>query len=125
MPPQLFTKLVDRFVNEISLGLEAIHTKGFAHMDVKPSNIAIERNGTFVLIDLGSCCRFGTQTSSTTAFVPAGHDDANRFESSAVFDWWMLAMTVFSKLNHDCVGHGPKTYQKAEVYEFLIAQLAP
>ena len=34
--------------------LTCLHKHEYAHMDVKPSNICINSNGDFVLIDLGS-----------------------------------------------------------------------
>jgi serine/threonine protein kinase len=77
-------------------GLECMHKLGYAHMDVKPSNIFIDHTGAFVLGDLGSVARFGEQTSSTDAFIPKGAVKDLK-KASKVTDWWMLAMTICDK----------------------------
>lgn len=39
--------------------LEALHRQGFAHLDVKPANVLLERSGTVRLIDFGIAQRIG------------------------------------------------------------------
>ena len=83
-------------LDHISCGLRSLHTLGFSHADVKPANIALQR-GAFVLIDVGSVCRFGIGTSSTDAYVPRDFFGDKASRSSAVLDWWMLGMTMAEK----------------------------
>ena len=62
-------------------------------MDVKPSNIFIDLNGTFFLGDFGSVRKLGESIkSSTEAFVPF---ESNSNVASVEYDYWMLAVTVF------------------------------
>jgi hypothetical protein len=80
---------------QVAGALEGIHAMGFAHADIKPSNICLNEAGdSCYLIDLGSVQRFGERTSSTLAYVPR---DMPRGTASAALDWWMLAMTLAEK----------------------------
>jgi serine/threonine protein kinase len=82
-----------RLWEHISEGLGEIHALGFAHMDVKPDNIAIDASGAYFLIDLDSVARFDTcPRSSTELYLPYGMRKGNIVASAAV-DWWMLAAT--------------------------------
>ena len=83
-----------RLWSDLRGALDFLHSHGFAHMDVKPSNICVDGEGRFVLVDLGSIAPFGDATSSTPAYVPC---DVAGWRSSAAVDWWMLAMTLAEK----------------------------
>ena len=53
--------------NGIKDGINYLHSLSLAHNDIKPSNIMIGVDGTWVLIDMGSCLPFGaTLTSAGT-----------------------------------------------------------
>jgi serine/threonine-protein kinase len=41
-------------------GLDAMHQQGFAHCDIKPNNILLNKSGSVKIIDLGQSCRIGT-----------------------------------------------------------------
>jgi serine/threonine protein kinase len=81
--------------------LTAIHAKGMAHMDVKPSNICANpetRELSYVLIDVGSAtrCEEGAQASSTAIYLPKElrpKEGKSKIAVNAAVDWWMLAMT--------------------------------
>ena len=78
--------------------LEFVHARGFAHCDIKPSNICVQVPVAFVLIDLGSTAAFGERTASTPAYVPHAmprHVQPER--SSAALDWCMLGVTLGEK----------------------------
>jgi serine/threonine protein kinase len=78
--------------------LEYLHALGFAHCDIKPSNICVQVPVAFVLIDLGSIATFGERTASTPAYVPhAMPRHVQRERSSAALDWCMLGMTLGEK----------------------------
>lgn len=83
---------------QLSAALEGIHALGFAHMDVKPSSICLDRRD-FIFIDLYSVARFGDPTESTRTYIPSDLRPAAaaRARSSAAIDWWMLAMTLAEK----------------------------
>ena len=75
--------------------LRGLHALGFAHMDVKPANICLNK-GTFLLVDVGSVARFGEFTTTTMPYVACDFPGAMR-KSSARADWWQLAMTLAEK----------------------------
>jgi len=111
---------------QLSAALSGIHALGFAHMDVKPSNICISEPRSFCLVDLGSIAAFGERTASTSAYVPADlltrDMPASRLRAAAVIDWWMLAMTLAEKgcgAGHALDVGGAKAWRRAEVREHL------
>ena len=112
----------------LSQALEAIHTLGFAHMDIKPSNICVSESGVYCLIDLGSICPFNERSSSTPSYIP--HDfNVNSRRASASLDWWMLAMTLAEKCcgasNGLDVGSKAKSATMAQLRDHLAAHLNP
>jgi serine/threonine-protein kinase len=44
----------------VASGLNAMHHQGYAHCDVKPNNILLNKAGSIKIIDLGQSCRIGT-----------------------------------------------------------------
>ena len=78
--------------------VEALQTVGYAHNDIKPSNIGL-KGGRFYLIDLGSLAQLGTASASTPAYVP---EDIQLGPPLPSIDWWMLAMVLAER----CCGDG-------------------
>ncbi len=81
-----------RAVEDLLIAIRYLHGYGFAHMDIKPSNIFVTETGSCVLGDLGSIALFGYKSASTPAFLPK---DRRNMAASATVDWWMLALTVW------------------------------
>lgn len=48
----------------IRAGVELLHSLGLAHNDLNPMNIALDENDRPVILDFGSCKRFGSPLSS-------------------------------------------------------------
>jgi serine/threonine protein kinase len=94
------SKIIGKLISQISGALEALHAIGYCHMDIKPSNIAIDNEGNFVLIDLGSVAPFNEPTECTDVYLPSEDRGTHgRYIATEKRDWLMLAMTVYSKLN--------------------------
>jgi serine/threonine protein kinase len=93
----------DALFCHISSALLHLHSRGVAHMDVKPENIGLDNNGLFVLLDLGSAANFDEQTDVTDLFVPTDFVvSRGSCKAAAEIDKWMFVMTFFMKLvTHD------------------------
>jgi len=111
---------------QISDALETLHSRGYAHMDVKPSNICISALGDMILADLGSVEKFGEVTTITEFFMP--RDIESRNIASAENDWWMFAVTLCDKLH--LLGEGERREiltreQVREAFSSSTVSIAP
>lgn len=94
------SEIIGKLISQISGALEALHAIGYCHMDIKPSNIAIDNEGNFVLIDLGSVAPVNEPTECTDLYLPSEDGGTyGRYIATEKRDWLMLAITVYSKLN--------------------------
>ena len=106
--------------------LEYLHALGFAHMDVKPSNICVDASERCVLVDLGSLERFGNWMVLMCVYVFC---DMDLGFSTAAIDWWMLAMTLAevgcgaSAMRHGLGAAPPPS--KSDLMSHLRAHLQP
>ncbi|RMZ74463.1 kinase-like domain [Pyrenophora seminiperda CCB06] len=50
---------IKAFMHKLREGTRHIHSLGFAHNDLNPTNILLDRNDNPIIIDFGSCKRFG------------------------------------------------------------------
>jgi Rho-associated protein kinase 1 len=48
------------FTAELVLAVDAVHTLGYIHRDVKPDNMLITREGHVKLADFGTCVRMSS-----------------------------------------------------------------
>jgi len=84
-----------KLVDQVGNALRFLHTHEFAHKDIKSANICVNSNGDFVVIDFGSTEKFGYDSPSTMEYIPT---DVEANPSRPEIDWWMLAMTVYDRL---------------------------
>lgn len=63
--------------------VDDIHKAGILHLDLKPSNILINKKQEFVLIDFGSA-RFANQPSTAVSFATKGYSAPELFTNGAV-----------------------------------------
>lgn len=102
---------LERWFQEVADGLKHLHTVGFAHGDIKPTNILIGSSGRAVLID------FGLSSALKAQVHPPGYETTQHaFKASTVFrgtpaftapelltggtpteasDWYSLGATFF------------------------------
>ena len=91
LPPQQINRLISELLNALNF----LHGMGFCHMDIKSSNICIDRDANYCLIDLGSICPIGQKTQSTMTNLPLElQDDHSNIISAENIDFWMLAITL-------------------------------
>ena len=76
------TPLLENHMRDLVGAVKLMHKKGYAHSDIKPNNIIIERNGQLHLVDLGAACygkdKKTCSTVHTKGFVP---EDTYRYLS--------------------------------------------
>src|SRR3954470_14607058 len=58
-PPKSILETIDIFV-QVAQGLQAMHTLGYVHCDIKPNNILRSDTGKVKIIDFGQSCTIGT-----------------------------------------------------------------
>ena len=92
------------YVRQVGQALQQLHSQSILHLDVKPDNILLNRQGEAVLIDFGVSKHYdkgGSQTSSTPVGLSKGfapseqyqQDGVNRF--SPATDVYSLGATLF------------------------------
>ena len=69
-------KMLKHFITQILKGLEYLHEKGIAHMDIKPGNIVINGELEARLIDLGE---------SMPARDPRHHHPHTAFNGTTIY----------------------------------------
>ena len=93
--------VLDTFT-QVAKGLRAMHKLGYAHCDIKPSNILITSDGTVKVIDFGQSCKIGTvkeRIQGTPDYIaPEQVDRLPIAESTDVFNlgatlYWALTGT--------------------------------
>ena len=61
------------YTAEVVLALEAVHSMGYVHRDVKPDNMLLDEKGHLKLADFGTCVRMdedGLVRSDTAVGTP-------------------------------------------------------
>jgi serine/threonine protein kinase len=112
--PNLLLESGVRLYRQMSSTILFLHNLGMNHMDIKPSNICLQHNGNFVLIDLGSTDMKNSFSESTVVYVPRDfqprdrNNNNNRYKAVDLNDWLMLGMTIAEKVYDLQVGVGAK-----------------
>ena len=109
--------------------IDFIHSKGFNHMDIKPSNICVNERGNYILVDLGSIVLKKEYSESTTVYVPPdfqprkpSNPTSNRYIADNLIDFWMLGMTIVEKVFQVPIGDTKSSPKCQEVLDILKQQ---
>jgi hypothetical protein len=97
----LSVKASFRFLDGILLGLEAMHSAGLGHLDVKPANVILRDEQTAVLVDFGLSGRHirpGCGTLEYCAPEVLGVDPESYTSSPACTDIYSFACLAFETL---------------------------
>ncbi len=92
------------YISQIGLALQAVHSKGLLHRDVKPQNIMIHQlTGEAILIDFGIARELTPNPTKThTSIVSEGYAPIEQYlpkaQRSAATDVYGLAATLYTLL---------------------------
>ncbi|MDR1115146.1 MAG: serine/threonine protein kinase [Tannerella sp.] len=96
-----------RYVHQIGNALDFVHDKNIVHLDIKPSNILIDKDNNVRLIDFGVSKRYDIEervTSTTTLTLSKGfasieqYDDEGTQTFSPCPDIYSLGATMYNLL---------------------------
>lgn len=83
--------------------VEAVHRRGLLHLDIKPSNLLVDSNGSLLLVDFGLATRFDPESCRATApnHQSPGYsapEHVRRSHVSPSSDWFGVGATLFTVL---------------------------
>jgi len=93
--PETQREAVDLFI-QTARGLAHMHSRGYVHADIKPTNILVTDEGVVKIIDLGQACPIGTikkRIQGTPGYMAP--EQAHRREVTAQTDIYNLGATMY------------------------------
>lgn len=97
------------YIRQVASALSYLHERNTMHLDVKPSNVLIDKEGNAVLIDFGVSKRYdlaGHQTSSTPVGISHGYAPGEQYQQSTLAfspatDIYSLGATFYKLVTGD------------------------
>ena len=92
---------VRRMLDELLDGLDAVHSAGYIHRDVKPANIIFRRDGSAVLLDFGAARQaIGQRSQMLTSILTPGYAPVEQYLNTvdamgAWTDLYSLGMVAY------------------------------
>ena len=93
--------------------INAFHTLGFAHLDIKKEHFKCDENGNVVLIDIGYAHRLGSSFNKSPSCFSAPEVYAGRFSKES--DYYSLGISVLEQFFPDLL----KGKSKQEIKTFV------
>ena len=85
--------------------LQEVHSQGIWHLDLKPANVMVDKNGTVKLIDFGASKQFNSKTGGalstssvtyTNGFAPIEQMEKSYEKLGPWTDFYALGATIYS-----------------------------
>ena len=77
---------VSKLLREVLLALELVHQQGMVHLDIKPENIFVSKNGLYKLGDFGMANAF-TESGRKSSATPEIEEGDSRYMSKDLLDF--------------------------------------
>ena len=106
LPLPLTAEEASVYIRQVASALSYLHDRNTMHLDVKPSNVLIDKEGNAVLIDFGISKHYdydGHQTSSTPVGISKGYAPIEQYSQSTLefnsaTDIYSLGATLYKLL---------------------------
>ncbi|MCB9877971.1 MAG: serine/threonine protein kinase [Planctomycetes bacterium] len=91
-------------MRDIALATQAVHDAGLLHLDIKPSNVLVRRDGTALLADFGVVREVGTDQTHTRTFagtpIYAAPEQLRRVDAQISWhtDVYAIGLTLYELL---------------------------